>query len=104
MFIEPTGPLGNVVILDLFEVYDVLPFIFLIIIPLYYYSHYRMENGYAIIQGMFLYVMLLGWVPLVFDELYYYDTFFAAVFLTLIFDYIVLYEEEEVDDLYGEAY
>lgn len=88
----------NFILLDLIESADVLPFLFLTFIPLAYFLQYKLLNGYAIIQAMFLYVFLLGWIPILYEEFFIYDTFFIGIHLSVLADYLLLHDEDDLDN------
>jgi hypothetical protein len=101
--IDPFSMEGNFIITDLIEADDILPIFFLTLVPWMYFINYKSVNGFAAIQAMFLYVFFLGWLPILYEEFFFYDTFYLTVYLVVLFEYLLLHEEEEIDDIYDEA-
>jgi len=60
---DPVGLTDNYIFGDIVEGEDVICYLFISLLPLSSLLFYKIENGLAIVQAMFLYVMLLGWFP-----------------------------------------
>jgi len=98
--IDPFFTSGSFLFVDVIEAADILPIFFLSLIPLTYFATYKAINGYAVVQAMFLYVVLLGWIPLFYEELFFQDSFFFFVNLLILFEYFLVNEyEDELDEM-----
>lgn len=103
LIVDPFSMEGNFIILDLIEADDILPIFFLTLVPWIYFFNYKSVNGFAVVQAMFLYVFFLGWLPILYEEFFFYDSFYLMLHLVVLFEYMLLHEDEEIDDVYDEA-
>jgi hypothetical protein len=81
---------------------DFLCYFIIFIFPFFLISHYLRENGYAAINGLALYIVLIGWIPLLISELLYDDILIFFTFSSFFIDYFFFEEEEEIEDEYEE--
>jgi hypothetical protein len=94
---DPVGLTDNYIFGDIVEGEDVICYLFISLLPLSSLLFYKIENGLAIVQAMFLYVMLLGWFPFFVFEMLTDDWMFILCLSTVFFDYIYMYDDEDVD-------
>jgi hypothetical protein len=81
---------------------DFLGYFIVFIFPFFLISQYLRENGYAAINGLVLYIVLIGWIPLLITELLNDDIFILFTFSSFFIDYFFFEDEEEVEDEYEE--
>jgi hypothetical protein len=95
-FLDPLFLTDNSILTDIMDGHDLICYLYLALLPLLYFLDYLRENGYAIMQGMFIYVILVGWVPYLFYDFFFDDIFFFLFGLTMFYDYFIVYEEEDI--------
>lgn len=92
--LDPFSLTDGMLMGDLIDIEDLICYLFLSVLPLYFFVSYIRENSFAIMQAIFLYLVLFGWLPYL-VELFFDDLFFFFFNSVIFFDYFFLYDEED---------